>query len=229
MGCSLIDDTGMCHLNGRIYSYVEQALARGYSTFAYDRLGAGEAFKDANSDMIDRMNDIQAWIEVSVLRALTTLVRAGELPVAGTPHPYAKVVHVGHSFGSGLTYGPTSAGGNVSDSITLTGFTKSTNFSSEFLRGNGFVSANTLPAFSEYPDGYVASGNLTGLQLDLFAPGQFDPDMMNVAVRLSKPVTMGELFTKGGPPGGPSKSSNPVLIITGGKLVTSRVDLNTAY
>lgn len=209
-------------LNNQNYSYVEQALERGYSTFAYDRLGTGEALGGATAQN-DPVNDIQAWLEVSVLRALTNLVRTGGLP--GIAHKYAKVVHVGHSFGSGLTFGLTAQGGgggdSISDGIALTGFTKTTTYSLYFLHTAGFVAANTIPAFARFPDGYVVPGTPTGLQLAFFGPGQFDLDMAERAVQLSKPVTVGELLTKGGPGAGNSSFVNPVLIITGGELRTN--------
>jgi hypothetical protein len=202
-------------LNGQKYSYVEQALARGYSTFTYNRLGTGEGVENAAQN--DPVNDIQAWLEVSVLRELTNLVRNGGLPVAGVAHKYSKIVHVSHSFGSGLTFGLTAQGGNISDGIALTGFSKNTSFSPNFLQSSGFVAAKTLPAFSDYPDGYVVQGTPTGLQQAFFGPGQFDPDMSERAVQLSKPVTVGELLTKGGPAAGNSLFTNPVLVITGSK------------
>lgn len=171
------------------------------------------------------MNDIQAWVEVSILRELTNLVRNGGLPVEGVPQKYAKVVHVSHSFGSGVTFGLTAPGGNISDGIALTGFTKNTTFSPNFLQSSGFVAAKTLPAFSEFTDGYVVPGSPTGLQQAFFGPGQFDPDMSERAVQLSKPVTVGELLTKGAPGAGNSLFTNPVLIITGSELTWKRESL----
>jgi pimeloyl-ACP methyl ester carboxylesterase len=98
------------------------ALARGYHTLSYDRLGLGK------SSHGDAKNEIQSFLECrapvgrkrvcdipgprrnprrssysccmadpNILAQLTRMVRNGKMPNIKTP---AKVVHVGHSFGS---------------------------------------------------------------------------------------------------------------------------------
>lgn len=79
-------------INNYNYSYVAQALERGYGTFAYDRLGIGQ------SSHGEPLNEIQSTLEVAALRALTTGLR--DLTLPGIVDSYSKIFHVGHSFGS---------------------------------------------------------------------------------------------------------------------------------
>jgi pimeloyl-ACP methyl ester carboxylesterase len=96
------------------YSYVDTALAAGYSTLAIDRLGIG------NSSHGDPFNEIQAQAEVEALNAVTTKLRNGGISEVG--HAYKKVVHVGHSFGSVQSYWLSSKYPNNTDGVILTGF-----------------------------------------------------------------------------------------------------------
>ena len=82
----------------------------------------------------DPLSVIQAPLEVSALYEVTNMLRHGALP--GISCAFNKVVHVGHSFGSALSFGLVSAYPNVSDGIILTGF--SMNSSSIFPTVAGF-------------------------------------------------------------------------------------------
>ncbi|KAK8028090.1 Alpha/Beta hydrolase protein [Apiospora marii] len=57
------------------YSYVNHALAHGYATLAWDRLGLGE------STRLDPVREVQLPLEVEALRELTRLLRAGYVVV----------------------------------------------------------------------------------------------------------------------------------------------------
>ncbi|KAK7751910.1 hypothetical protein SLS62_006211 [Diatrype stigma] len=197
------------------YSYVAQALERGYSTFAYDRLGIGQ------SSHGEPVNEIQSTLEVAALRALTTGLRSATLP--GITDSYAKVFHVGHSFGSIQTYGLTAEvaaegkGETISDGIALTGFSAASQFVPYFLFGGQFVSAPTLPAGAgaSYANGYLAAGSNSSVQTNFFAPGMFDPEVLAAAARTGQPVTVGELLTLAAPASKPNGYSGPVLVVTG--------------
>jgi pimeloyl-ACP methyl ester carboxylesterase len=102
------------------YSYVDTALAAGYSTLAIDRLGIG------NSSHGDPLNEIQAHAEVEALNAVTTRLRKGDITQIG--HAYQKVVHVGHSFGSVQSYWLSSKYPNNTDGVVLTGFSGASMF-----------------------------------------------------------------------------------------------------
>lgn len=70
------------------YSYVNVATDEyKYYTLAYDRLGIG------NSSHGEPMNEIQAFLEIQALAALTTMLREGKFP--GVKDKFDKVIHVG--------------------------------------------------------------------------------------------------------------------------------------
>jgi pimeloyl-ACP methyl ester carboxylesterase len=182
------------------YSYVDAALARNYSTFAFDRLGLG------GSSRGDPVNEIQVWLEIAALHALTARLRAGA--VRGVDALFDKIVHVGHSFGSTQTYGFTAAYPNASDGIALTGFTQSAVGGPPFQYGANWVPAKGVPTHAGYAD-----------ENNFFAPGNFEPEILGAAYAAGQPVTVGELLTKGSPasPSVPNAFAGPVLVITGGE------------
>ncbi|XXG98410.1 uracil permease [Hypoxylon texense] len=192
------------------YSYVDAALARGYSVFFYDRLGLGE------SSHGEPVNEIQAPLEVQALRALTTKLRSGR--VAGIDDTYDKVVHVGHSFGSIQTYALAAAYPGLSDGVALTGFSQAIgSFVAYFLFAAGFVEASGTgaPALAAYPPGYLASPDVSAVQTNFFAPGNFDPAVLEAAYAAGQPVTVGELMTIGTVAAGNNSFTGPVQVITG--------------
>lgn len=192
------------------YSYVEEAVDQyGYSTFTWDRLGIGQ------SQHGDPVNEIQAWLEVAALHALTSGLREGTIP--NVDCKFDKVVHGGHSFGSEHTYALTAMYPNDSDGIVLTGFGQNGSFIPYFAFGGNFIEANQAATLSQYPDGYLATGDATGVQINFFAPEQFDPSILQLAFATGQPVTVGELLTIGGETGTPNTFGGPVLIVTGGR------------
>lgn len=194
------------------YNYSYAAVANddyGYSTFAWDRLGIAE------SDHGEAMNEIQSSLEIAALKTLTDKLREGSID--GIDCGFDKVVHVGHSFGSIQSYSLAVLYPGSSDGLVLTGFTQAPQFSHYFALGANFVTANGMLAFEDYPDGYIASGNPSGVQTDFFAPGSFDPKLLYLASTAGKPVTIGELLTLAGATASPNPIKGPVLIITGGE------------
>lgn len=185
-----------------------QALDHGYSTFAWDRLGIAE------SQHGEAVNEIQASLEIAALYSLTESLREGSID--GIDTAFDKVVHVGHSFGSLQSYSLAVLHPGASDGLVLTGFSQ-VSFIPYFGLGANFVLANGLSSLSDYPDGYIASGDLTGLQTNFFAPGDFDPAVLDAAYLASQPATVGELLTIAGASGSVNPITGPVLIITGGK------------
>ena len=159
------------------------------------------------------MTEIQAWLEVDALRALTEAIQGGK--VKGVPGPFDIVVHAGHSFGSQHTYALTAMYPDISDCITLTGFSQNGSFAGEFLLGSNFIEANEVAAFSTLPDGYFAAGSKQAVQIDFFAPGDFDPKILTYAYKNGQPVTVGELLTFGGETATINTFPGPVHIVTG--------------
>jgi pimeloyl-ACP methyl ester carboxylesterase len=115
------------------YSYVNTALASGYSTLAIDRLGIG------NSSHGDPFNEIQAQAEVEALNAVTTKLRSGSIPQVGKA--YKTVVHVGHSFGSVQSYWLSALYPNNTDGVVLTGFSVASQFLPYIVAGWNLHSA----------------------------------------------------------------------------------------
>ncbi|KAK6841961.1 hypothetical protein PG989_009500 [Apiospora arundinis] len=194
-------------VNNYNYSYVNRAIERGYSAFFFDRLGLGQ------SSHGDPVNEIQSWLEVSALHALTTMLRQNKIPEIKAR--FDKIVHVGHSFGSIQTYGLVAAYPESSDGIVLTGFSQNSNFLTYFLLGGNFVSANTITPLARYPAGYLAAGSVSGAQTCFFSPGQFDPLVLQAAASTGQPVTVGELLTIGGPSSTKNAFRGPAFVVTG--------------
>ncbi|KAJ9133818.1 Ctr copper transporter family protein [Pleurostoma richardsiae] len=194
--------------NNYNYSYVAEATDQyGYSTFAWDRLGIGASSRG------DPVNEVQAFLEVAALKALSDKLRMGQ--ISGIPCRYSTIVHVGHSFGSVQTYTLTQYYPDVSDAIVLTGFSQNGAFIGDFAFGGNFVAAKAVRTLSQYAAGYVAAGDVNGVQSNFFAPGQFDPALLYVAYKTGQPVTVGELLTIGGATQFTNSFAGVVLIITG--------------
>ncbi|KAI1377640.1 Alpha/Beta hydrolase protein [Hypoxylon crocopeplum] len=188
---------------GHKYSYVDAALARGYSTFAYDRLGLGA------SSHGEPVNEIQTALEVAALTELTSMLRSTRVP--GVTFRYPKVVHVGHSYGSVQSYALTAAHPELSDGVVLTGFSQALgSFVPYFLLGGNFVEAGGV-----YPPGYMASADVPAAQTNFFAPGNFDQAILEAAYEAGQPVTVGELMTIGSATTRNNSFGGPVLVITG--------------
>lgn len=195
------------------YNYSYAAVANddyGYSTFAWDRLGV------AQSDHGEPVNEIQSSLEIAALYTLTQQLRKGS--IEGITCGFEKVVHVGHSFGSIQSYSLEVLHPGASDGLILTGFSQVAQYNPFFALGGNFVSASSLLPFINYPDGYLANGSPSGVQIDFFAPGSFDPALLGLAVTSGKPVTIGELLTLAGATANPNPLKGPVLIITGGEF-----------
>ncbi|CAK7222445.1 hypothetical protein SBRCBS47491_004867 [Sporothrix bragantina] len=182
------------------HSYVEAALKEGYSILTYDRLGVGE------SDHPDAYEVVQANLELEILRQLTLMARNGSLytfaeqakPAAdaafknrGQP---AKIVHIGHSFGSVLTSAFIATYGDLTDGAIITGYVYG-----QYLGSAGSVAfaveyaATGHPRFDR-PSGYVVSKEI-GIQNIFFAGDPktaYTPELFEYGVSLKQPVPVGE-------------------------------------
>ncbi|KAH6607034.1 hypothetical protein Trco_003347 [Trichoderma cornu-damae] len=181
------------------HSYVEAALAAGYSILTYDRLGVGE------SDKPDAYTVVQAPLELEILRQLTLMARNGSLydfashakpsdPSFNGLKTPSKVVHIGHSFGSFLTSAFIARYGPLSDGASITGYlltehlasAGSTSFSVEYA-------ATGSPPFNR-TSGYVVCQR-DGIQ-NIFFGGNpktaFTPELLNYGISIKQPVPIGE-------------------------------------
>ena len=187
------------------YSYVNKAVDQGYSTLSYDRLGIGQ------SSHGDPISEIQIFLEIAALKELTQQVKAG-----GCGPKFKKIVHVGHSFGSAITFALTNMYPTISDAIVLTGFSQVSSFFGLFALGGNFAPVKVIPTLKDqYVEGYVAAKTSIGVQSNFFAPGDFDPKVLDVATKTGQPAAVGEILTLASA-GSTSDFGGPVLIITGG-------------
>lgn len=185
-------------------------MSHGYSTFAWDRLGVAE------SQHGEAVDEIQSYLEIAALKSLTQLLRDGSID--GISSGFDKVVHVGHSFGSIQSYSLEVLYPGASDGLVLTGFSQTDSFISMLSLGADFVLANSLPGFSDYPNGYIIEGSATALQQNFFSSGGFDPELLNLAYNaLGEPVTVGEMLTVSSASSIENPLTGPVLVITGGE------------
>lgn len=191
--------------NNYNYSYVAEAVDHyGYSTFAYDRLGIGM------SSLGEPIDEIQALLEVDALKELTYMIQGGE--IEGMPNCFDKYTHAGHSFGAEHTYALTAMYPDISDGITLQGFSQNGTFLPFFLYAGNFIEAKQVAGLEKYPQGYIAPGNPTGVQLNFFSPGDFDPEILTFAASTGQPVTVGELLTIGGETGSPNPFAVRIIL-----------------
>lgn len=197
--------------NNYNYSYVAQAVDEfGYSTLTWDRLGVGESSKG------DPLSEIQIFLEIAAVHELTTKLREGKVCNINTA--YDKVVHAGHSFGSAITYSLSRIYPDSTDGIILTGFTQVGSFIGLFGLGGNFAPVKKIEALADnYPVGYVGAGDISAVQTNFFGPGDFDPEVLELAYTTGQPASPGELLTVGAGAGEPNSFSGPVLVITGGK------------
>ncbi|OAA74553.1 hypothetical protein LEL_08134 [Akanthomyces lecanii RCEF 1005] len=194
---------------GYNYSYVADALAAGYSTLSWDRLGI------AASSHGDPVQEIQLGLEVEALRQLTWMADEGHLCGLGG-HRFTKKVHVGHSFGSAMTYSLSSRYPNITDAIVLTGFSQAPSYLGLFALGANFAPVAVNPTLkTKYTTGYVAPRDSIGVHIDFFGPGDFSDDMLAYATEHGQPAALGELLTVGDGAAKPSSFAGAVQIITG--------------
>ncbi|KAA6410673.1 MAG: alpha beta-hydrolase [Lasallia pustulata] len=112
--------------NNYNYSYTDVAVDQyGFCILAIDRLGVG------NSSIADPLTVLQLPAELSAIYEITKMLRTGTL--LNVPHVFDKVVHVGHSFGSVLSYTLSAMYPNITDGLILTGFSANSSFLSQFI------------------------------------------------------------------------------------------------
>ncbi|KAI1851802.1 hypothetical protein JX265_013159 [Neoarthrinium moseri] len=191
------------------YSYVNFALDHGYATLSWDRLG------HAGSSHGDPVREIQLPLEVAALHELTRLARNGSISDIGRPDGFGKVVHVGHSLGSSITNALAVVDPAASDGLMLTGFSHVDDFQPLATTGLHLVQARTIPRFASYPGGYLAQADKVAVHFVFFAPGTFDPEMLDAAFEAGQTLAIGEVATGGYKAMEISQTKAPVLVVTG--------------
>ncbi|KAF4948192.1 hypothetical protein FGADI_9820 [Fusarium gaditjirri] len=182
------------------YSYVDTAIARGYSILTYDRLGTGKSSK------ADGYNEVQLGLQVAILKELTVLARDGKLLASSKvlskrPHKTfydykpRKVVHIGHSFGSATTSGLLSLHGSLSDGAILTGFLPNNQSGKVGPNAFGFEFArqHDPKRFGDRPAGYAVQASLGSIQQIFLKKGSFEVEALEYAEKIKQTGTVGEL------------------------------------
>jgi hypothetical protein len=157
------------------------------------------------------VNEIQMALEVAALSALTDKLRKGSIP--GVRARYKSVIHVGHSYGSILSYSLASVSPSASDGLVLTGFSLESKLLDLFFYSANFVPAP--PVLPTYSNGYLAVGDAGALQVNIFAPATFDSNIIDFIAIDAQAVSAGELLTMRSFTS-VSDFAGPVLVITGG-------------
>lgn len=155
---------------------------------------------------------VQANVEIEVLHALTTMVKDGTLVAAAQPGYFAdvppqlpafeKVVHVGHSLGSQITFSYLGKYGAQSSATVLTGFIfAERNVARAGYFGFEYAASDDPTLFSNFPDGYMAVGTPTSLQTAFFHrsnesdPTGFTDEALAYGFSIRSPVSVGEAWS----------------------------------
>ncbi|KAF2491010.1 alpha/beta-hydrolase [Lophium mytilinum] len=191
------------------YNYIAAATAAGYATFSYDRVGTGL------SSVEDPYNVVQAPFELALLTHLTEGLKSGTLSHL-IPKP-AKIVHVGHSYGSQLSNALIATRPDLSNGVVLTGFSHNTTFEGLFEVSSGFhlASENQPARFGKRSSGYLTWGDKFANQYSFLKYPNFEPAVLEYAEAHKFPFTLGELVTFGKIPYAATAFTGPILMIDG--------------
>ncbi|RAK95935.1 alpha/beta fold hydrolase, partial [Aspergillus ibericus CBS 121593] len=166
--------------NASEYSFVDAALAAGYSVLSYDRIGVGTSSK------VNALSDAQFQVETAVLNALTAYAQHATNA--------SRVALVGHSYGAYLT--AASASQIAVDAVVLTGFSGTFDYFGPFLAGAGLrIARDQNPArWGTLDAGYLTSSDLFAETYVYFADPYFEHRVAEWAFATeSEPFAVGEL------------------------------------
>ena len=181
------------------HSYVNAALDAGYSILTYDRLGCGQSSKP------DGYTEVQAPAELEILRIVSEMARSGEISSYASKSSasydasvtFDKIIHIGHSYGSAITYALTATYPNISDAAVLTGFllNKETFQQRTTAFGGQYAPENDPKLFADSSSGYVVPGTPSDIQTGFFSSrvnettgiGGFEPKLLEYAFSIRQP------------------------------------------
>jgi hypothetical protein len=145
-------DRSYWNLDGDL-NYKNAAAAAGYATLFYDRLGNGI------STIADPYTTVQVPVELAILVELTSLLRSGK--ISPKIPKAAKVVHVGHSYGSLLSNALVASVPELSDAAIMTGYSHNSTWQRWFEISTAFhLAKENQPArFVNYSSGYLTWGD----------------------------------------------------------------------
>ena len=159
------------------YSYIDAAVAAGYATFSYDRIGVGR------SEHPDPLQVVQGPLQVEIAHALVGLLRKAQIG----SYSFKNVIGVGHSAGSTVTQGVTTKYPQDFDAIILTGTSTSIAYVNLALASFDLTIANldSSKNFAALPNGYLVQPNTQSIQFPYFRWPNFDPKSASPSLLLS--------------------------------------------
>ncbi|KAK3349041.1 hypothetical protein B0T25DRAFT_456969 [Lasiosphaeria hispida] len=206
------------------YSYLDAAISKGYSVLTYDRIGTGE------SELPDAYDIGQIPVQAEILAGLTTLARSGKLvsssqilptttdiPFPSPFHP-SKIIHIGHSLGSFITFFFLSSHGALSDGALLTGFLLNTQLGTIVVShfDHEFAAQHDPSRFAAYPSGYIVLTTQSDIQKLFFRKDGFEPALLEYAEKIKQPEAVGEYPSSDSAAFVPAKEfKGPVLFMAG--------------
>jgi pimeloyl-ACP methyl ester carboxylesterase len=199
-------DKSYWHFGGAENNYALAANKAGYATLSYDRLGNG------HSTIVDPYNEQQAQVELAILVSLTKLLKAGKISPK-IPKP-AKVVHVGHSYGSLLSNGVAAGTPDLTDGVVMTGFSHNTTWNRWFEISTSFhlVSENQPARFGNASSGHLTWADKYANQYSFLTYPHFAPATLETAEATKFPFSVGEFFTQQFIPVPAPKFAKPVMV-----------------
>jgi len=156
------------------YSYVDEAVAAGYATLAYDGLGSG------HSDHPDPVQVVQLPLQIEILHVLVQKLPNDE--IGG--YSFKNVVGVGHSLGSAVTQDVAAKCPKDFDALILQGTSTNFNYAFTGVASEDQQIANTqsLPRYKDLADGYhTPADNQFALQFAFYRYPGYDPKSEHIS------------------------------------------------
>ena len=155
------------------YSYIDAAVAAGYATFSYDRIGVGK------SEHPDPNQVVQGPIQVEIAHGLVTLLRNAQIGSLS----FKNIVGVGHSAGSTVTNGVTTKYPQDFDAVILTGTSTSAAFVNTAVASFDLTIANRDPSrkFAGLSNGYLVQALQQSIQFPYYHFPNFPPESKTYA------------------------------------------------
>lgn len=190
---------------------MKAAASYGYTTFRYDRLGTGLSETPSNGFDVS-----QAPTEISILKSFVTTLRQTSI-IGGKK--WAKVVGVGHSYGSIQTQAVSASNPDLYDAVILQGFSAdATNLVNYLQSGTYSIARDTLPDhLSDKPPVWLVAGSVAAAQIGFYYYPHYDPGVFALARQTEQPVTPGSLFTVANANFPAIGFDKPVLLVLGDK------------
>jgi pimeloyl-ACP methyl ester carboxylesterase len=174
--------------NGK-YSYVDSSVKSRYATFNIDRIGSGKSSHPLSTS-IDLYSD--AWVAHQLVQAL----RKGKVTGPTGSISFKKVIAVGHSYGTGVTWIESSKYHDV-DAVILTGAIRELQYDTLLTKGApNLYPASLDPKFGLFSQdlGYLTTRPGTRYQT-LMEPGDVDPAVVEQDEKLKQTITATQMAT----------------------------------